>query len=54
VHTATARHVTLTHTGAAGPVLAAIAPLQPDTITARPADLEELFLRLYGGTNHAL
>ena len=54
VHSTTARHVTLSHTGAAGPVLAAIAPLQPDTITARPADLEELFLRLYGGTNHAL
>ena len=42
------RHLLLTHTGAAGPVLTAISPLQPDTITARPADLEELFLRLYG------
>jgi len=42
------RHIVLTHTGSAGPVLAAIAPMQPDTITARPADLEELFLRLYG------
>jgi ABC-2 type transport system ATP-binding protein len=53
LHVTTARHVTLTHTGAAAPVLTAIAPLQPDTITARPADLEELFLRLYGGTTHA-
>ena len=54
LHVTTARHVTLTHTGAAAPVLTAIAPLQPDTITARPADLEELFLRLYGGTTHAV
>lgn len=48
-----ARHLVLTHTGAAGPVLTAISPLQPDTITARPADLEELFLRLYGADSHA-
>lgn len=50
--TATGRHVVLTHTGSAGPVLAAIAPLQPDTITARPADLDELFRRLYGGNTY--
>lgn len=47
VSAATARHVTLTHTGSVAPVLSAIALLQPDTITARPADLDELFRRLY-------
>ncbi|MDQ2757261.1 MAG: ABC transporter ATP-binding protein [Actinomycetota bacterium] len=45
--TVTARHVTLTHTGPLAPVLDAVAALRPDTITARPADLDELFLRLY-------
>lgn len=47
-----ARHLVLTHTGPAGPVICAISTLQPDTITARPADLEELFLRLYGADAH--
>lgn len=48
-----ARHVTLTHTGPVGPVLTVVARLQPDTITARPANLEELFMQLYGETTHA-
>ena len=48
VRTATGRRVTLSHTGPPGPVLSVIASLQPETITARPADLDELFLRLYG------
>ncbi|MEO7071207.1 MAG: ABC transporter ATP-binding protein [Nostocoides sp.] len=48
-----ARQITLTHTGPVGPVLSAVAALQPDTISARPADLEELFLRLYGDTDDA-
>ncbi len=47
IHSETARHLVLTHTGSAAPVLSAIARLGPETITARPADLEELFLRLY-------
>jgi ABC-2 type transport system ATP-binding protein len=44
----TRRHVTLTHTGPAAPVLSVLAGLEPDTITARPADLDELFRELYG------
>jgi ABC-2 type transport system ATP-binding protein len=48
----TGRRIVLTHVGSAGPALAAIAPLQPDTITARPADLDELFRRLYGEKPH--
>lgn len=47
VDAATSRRVTLTHTGRAAPVLSAIARLEPDTITTRPADVEELFLRFY-------
>ncbi len=45
--TTRARHITLTHTGPLAPVIEAVAALRPDTITARPADLDELFLRLY-------
>ena len=40
LHTVTARHLTLTYTGTAAPLLTAIAPLAPHTITARPADLD--------------
>ena len=47
LRSASPRAITLTHTGSAAPVLAALAPLAPDTITAQPADLEELFLQLY-------
>lgn len=47
VTVATARRISLTHTGPAAPVLSVIAGLEPDTITARPANLDELFLRLY-------
>ncbi len=53
VRTATARHVTLTHTGPVAPVLTAVAELRPDTITAGPARLEELFLHLYREDGHA-
>lgn len=57
ISNATTRRATLTHTGPASPLLRAITALAPDTITARPADLEELFLRLYGdaeeGPTHA-
>ncbi|MEO3936183.1 ABC transporter ATP-binding protein [Dermatophilaceae bacterium Soc4.6] len=53
LHVNTPRQVNLTHTGAAGPVLTAIAALLPDTITARPADLEKLFLQLYGKDSDA-
>ncbi len=45
----TPRTIGLSHTGPAAPVLAAIAPMSPVTITARPADLDELFLSLYAG-----
>lgn len=48
---ATARRISLTHTGPAAPVLSVIAGLEPDTITARPANIDELFLRLYAGDN---
>ena len=48
----TDQHLTLTYTGPAAPVLAAIAPLAPHTLAARPADLDELFLRLYGQAAH--
>ncbi len=41
------RLLTLTHTGSAAPVLTVVAALAPATITARPADLDELFHRLY-------
>lgn len=53
VRVATARHVSLTYTGSAAPVVSALAPMQPTSITARPADLEELFLRLYGAGHEA-
>lgn len=45
----TPRTISLSHIGSAAPVLAAIASLEPITITARPADLDELFLNLYSG-----
>lgn len=44
---ATGRRLTLTHTGPAGPVLSVLAALAPETISARAADLEEIFLRHY-------
>ncbi len=44
LQTATERRLTLTHTGPAGPVLSVLATLAPETITARAADLEEIFL----------
>jgi len=44
---ATNGHVRLTHTGPAAPLLEVITPLAPDTITSRPADLEDLFIQLY-------
>ena len=47
LHTVAPRHLTLTYTGTAAPLLTAIAPLAPHTITARPADLDALFLTLY-------
>ncbi|MGV9712206.1 ABC transporter ATP-binding protein [Gordonia sp. NPDC003424] len=47
IRSASPRHVVLTQTGPVGPVLSAIASLDPDIITARPADLDELFLRVY-------
>jgi ABC-2 type transport system ATP-binding protein len=47
VQTVARRRLTLTYTGTAAPLLSAIAPMAPHTITARPADLDELFLRLY-------
>lgn len=54
---ATSRHVRLTHTGPATPLLEVITPMAPDTITSRPADLDELFLQLYAdpaqGATHA-
>lgn len=50
IRSRTPRHVVLTHTGPVAPVLSAIAPLEPDTISARPANLDELFLQLYGDT----
>jgi ABC-2 type transport system ATP-binding protein len=53
VRAATSRRVTLTHTGSAAPVLSAVAELRPDTITAAPAHLEELFLQLYREDGHA-
>jgi ABC-2 type transport system ATP-binding protein len=52
VDLATPRHVILTHVGSAAPVLSVLARLEPDTITAGPADLEELFLRLYEEDAH--
>ncbi|MGV1010485.1 MAG: ABC transporter ATP-binding protein [Dermatophilaceae bacterium] len=53
VRTSTPRHITLSHTGPAAPVLSALTPLEPETITARPAELEELFLRFYEEDAHA-
>ena len=47
VRTAHPRHLTLSHTGPVAPVLAVVARLAPTTITARPADLDDLFRRLY-------
>ncbi len=49
----TPRTISLSHIGSAAAVLAAIAPLEPTTITARPADLDELFLNLYSGRQGA-
>lgn len=48
IRVATPRALTLSHTGPIAPVLTALAPLRPDTMTARPADLEELFLARFG------
>lgn len=47
VTNATPRRVALTHTGSVAPLLDTIAALAPQTMTARPADLDELFHRLY-------
>ncbi len=44
---ATGRRLTLTHTGPVAPVLSALAALAPETLTAREADLDEIFLRHY-------
>lgn len=44
----TRRSLLLSHIGDAAPVLTEIAALGPSDITARPADLEDLFLGLYG------
>ncbi len=41
------RRVSLSLTGPVGPLLRLAAPLDPIDITARPADLEELFLTYY-------
>jgi ABC-2 type transport system ATP-binding protein len=41
------RRVRLTVSGAVAPVLHAIAPLDPVDLTARPVDLDELFLSYY-------
>jgi ABC-2 type transport system ATP-binding protein len=49
LRTTTHRRLTLTYTGPAAAVLSALAGLRPDTLTARPANLDELFLRLYQG-----
>jgi ABC-2 type transport system ATP-binding protein len=48
VTASTPTRVTLEVTGAIGPVLALIAARDPIDVTARHADLEELFLELYG------
>lgn len=47
VEHAGSRVVSLSHTDPVAPLLAALAPLAPQSITARPADLDQLFLRLY-------
>ncbi len=49
IRTSAPRHVSLIHTGSVAPALTAIAALEPVSITARPAELDELFLRLYEG-----
>jgi len=41
------RRIALSHNGSAAPILAAVAALRPEAIVARPARLDELFLRLY-------
>lgn len=41
------RHVTLTYSGPLAPVLDVVVRLAPESLTARPADLDELFHRLY-------
>ena len=41
------RRISLSLTGPVGPLLRLAAPLDPIDITARPADLEELFLSYY-------
>ena len=48
VNHASSRAVSLSHTGSVAPLLAAVTPMEPLSITARPADLDQLFLRLYG------
>ena len=48
IEQATSRALSLNHTGSVAPLLAAIAPLAPDTLTAQPAGLDQLFLHLYG------
>lgn len=49
VRSATPRRVVLTLTGPVAPVLAAAARLEPAGIIAKPADLDEMFLRFYSG-----
>ena len=44
---ASPRHVTLTYSGPLAPVLDVVVRLAPESLTARPADLDELFHRLY-------
>ncbi|MFV0463749.1 MAG: hypothetical protein ACK5MP_11245 [Nostocoides sp.] len=43
-----ARHIAVSYTGSVTPLLEALLPLRPAAIAARPADLDELFRRLYG------
>lgn len=47
VKSASERHLSLMHTGSVAPVLRVIAALEPMAISARPAELDELFLQLY-------
>ncbi len=44
---ATRRHVALAYSGPLPPVLQVVVRLAPESLTARPADLDELFHRLY-------
>jgi ABC-2 type transport system ATP-binding protein len=50
--TADPRRLRLTLTGSVAPVLQAIAPLGPIDLTAKPADLDELFLDYYRSAEH--